>query len=145
MRLKPRSSPEILADEDALLVEAARAAIRAHYRYGFHTVGAAVRTRSGRIFTGVNLDTTVGRMAVCAEPVAVGAAIIAGEREFACIAAVRQPRPGELPQDVAVVSPCGGCRELLCDHAHGIGVIVPGTAGPRRIGLSDLLPLPYRR
>ncbi len=119
--------------------------MRAHYRYGFHTVGAAVRTASGRVFAAVNLDATVGRMAVCAEPIAIGAAIMAGERQFACIAAVRQPRPGELPAEIAVVSPCGGCRELLCDHARGIGVIVPGATGPHRIALADLLPIPYRR
>jgi cytidine deaminase len=126
-------------------VDAARAAIRAHYRYGFHTVAAALRTRSGRIFTAVNLDATVGRMAVCAEPIALGQAIMAGERAFECVAAVRQPRPGEVPNEIAVVSPCGGCRELLCDHARDIAVIVPGARGPRRIALGDLLPLPYRR
>lgn len=119
--------------------------VRTHYRYGFHTVGAALRTRTGRVFTAVNLDATVGRMAVCAEPIALGAAIMAGEREFECIAAVRQPRPGEVPHEIAVVSPCGGCRELLCDHAREIAVIVPGGQGPRRIALNDLLPLPYRR
>ena len=126
-------------------MEAARAAVRAHYRYGFHTVGAALRTRSGRVFTAVNLDTTVGRMAVCAEPIALGQAIMAGERAFECVAAVRQPRPGEVPHEISVVSPCGGCRELLCDHARDIAVIVPGETGPRRIALGDLLPLPYRR
>ena len=108
-------------------------------------MAAAVRTRSGRIFAAVNLDATVGRMAVCAEPIALGQAIMAGEREFECVAAVRQPRPGEVPHDIAVGSPCGGCRELLCDHARDIAVIVPGVRGPRRIALGDLLPLPYRR
>lgn len=142
---KRRSSPKILSEEDAGLVEAARAAIRAHYQYGVHTVGVAVRTHAGRVYTAVNLDTTVGRMAVCAEPIALGAAMMQGERTFCCIAAVRQPRPGEVPDDIAVVSPCGGCRELLCDHAPGIAVIVPGAAGPRRASLDELLPLPYRR
>jgi cytidine deaminase len=108
-------------------------------------VAAALRTRSGRVFAAVNLDATVGRMAVCAEPIALGQAIMAGEREFDCIVAVRQPRPGEVPHDIAVVSPCGGCRELLYDHARDIAVIVPGELGPRRIALRDLLPLPYRR
>lgn len=116
-----------------------------HYRYGFHTVAAAVRARDGRVFTAVNLDATVGRMSVCAEPIALGAAIMAGARGFECIAAVRKPRPGELPAEIAVVSPCGGCRELLCDHARDINVIVPGETAPRRVALRDLLPLPYRR
>lgn len=119
--------------------------MRAHYRYGFHTVAAAVRTRGGRVFSAVNLDATVGRLAVCAEPIALGQAIMAGERAFECVVAVRQPRPGEVPAETAVVSPCGGCREILCDHARDIAVIVPGESGPRRVALRDLLPLPYRR
>lgn len=126
-------------------MDAARAAVNAHYRYGFHTVAAAIRTRDGRLFSAVNLDATVGRMSVCAEPIALGAAIMAGARQFECIAAVRRPRPGEVPAEIAVVSPCGGCRELLCDHAADIAVIVPGETGPRRVALRDLLPLPYRR
>jgi cytidine deaminase len=97
------------------------------------------------VFTAVNLDAMVGRMAVCAEPIALGMAVMAGEHQFECIAAVRQPRPGEVPTDIAVVSPCGGCRELLCDHARDISVIVPGATGAHRVALRDLLPLPYRR
>ena len=58
--------------------DARRSASR--YRYDWQEVGAAIRLRSGKIFTGVSLDAYLGRMAVCAEAVALGQAItVAGE------------------------------------------------------------------
>ena len=63
-----------LSEADRALVEAATEAIHRRYRYDWQEVGAALRTRSGKIFTGVNLDAYLGRMAVCAEAVALGQA-----------------------------------------------------------------------
>ena len=69
-----------LTEADRALVEAASDAIRKRYRYDWQEVGAALRTRSGKVFTGVSLDAYLGRMAICAEAVALGQAItIAGE------------------------------------------------------------------
>jgi len=116
-------------------------AVRHRYRYGRHTVGAAVRGASGRIYTAVNLDATVGRAAVCAEAVALGAAITAGESAIEAVVAVRHPRPEE-HGPIAVVSPCGLCRELLVDHAPGCEVILPGRG---RVPIASRLPAPYRR
>ena len=64
-----------LSDADRALVEAASEAIRQRYRYDWQEVGAALRTRSGKVFTGVSLDAYLGRMAICAEAVALGQAI----------------------------------------------------------------------
>ena len=88
----------------------------------------------------VNLDATVGRAAICAEAVALGEAVMAGDT-VDLVVAVRQPRPDEAggPQ---VVSPCGLCRELLLDYAPEAEVIVPGQG---RVALRSLLPSPYRR
>jgi cytidine deaminase len=66
-----------LGSLDMELIEAASDAIRRRYRYDWQEVGAALRTRSGRVFTGVSLDAYLGRMAVCAEAVALGQAITA--------------------------------------------------------------------
>src|ERR1044071_6272780 len=72
------------------LVKAASDAIRKRYRYDWQEVGAALRTRSGKVFTGVSLDAYLGRMAICAEAVALGQAItIAGETGIEMIVAVR--------------------------------------------------------
>jgi cytidine deaminase len=68
-----------LSKADTELIEAATDAIRKRYRFDWQEVGAAIRLRSGKIFTGVSLDAYLGRMAVCAEAVALGQAItIAG-------------------------------------------------------------------
>ena len=65
-----------MSKADQELIEAATAAIKQRYRYDWQEVGAALRTRSGKIFTGVNLDAYLGRMAVCAEAVALGRAVV---------------------------------------------------------------------
>lgn len=65
----------VLNADDAVLIEAARAAIAARYRPDWHVVGAALRLRSGEIVTGVHLEANVGRIAVCAEAVAIGRAV----------------------------------------------------------------------
>ena len=76
-----------------------------------------MRTRSGKIFTGVNLDAYLGRMAVCAEAVALGRAFVeVGDDGIEKIVAVRHPPPDEKDQAIAVVSPCGACRELIFDY-----------------------------
>jgi len=135
----------LLAAEDQVLVREASEAVRARYRYGRHTVGAALRGASGHVYAAVNLDATVGRAAVCAEAIALGAAVMAGDPVEAAVA-VRQHRPGEAGAEegprVSVVSPCGLCRELLFDHAPEAVVIMPGR-GP--VPLKALLPGPYRR
>jgi cytidine deaminase len=131
---------QLLSPDDRALVEAAEQAVRRRYRYGRHTVGAALRAASGRVFVAVNLDTTVGRAAICAEALALGEAVMAGET-VEVVAAVRHPRPDE-PGGPVLVSPCGLCRELLLDYAPEAEVLVPGRG---RTGLRALLPSPYRR
>ena len=64
----------MLSERDQELIVAAADAIRRRYRNDWQEVGAALRTRDGRIYTGVNLDAYLGRMAVCAEAVALGQA-----------------------------------------------------------------------
>ena len=97
-----------LSDADRELIEAASEAIRRRYRYDWQEVGAALRTRSGKVFTGVSLDAYLGRMAVCAEAVALGQAItVAGEFGIEMVVAVRHPPPEEKDRPIVVVSPCG--------------------------------------
>lgn len=134
-----------LTPADEVLVEAARAIIRQHYAYGRHHVGAALRTRQGQVFTAVNLEARVGRAAICAEPLALGQALLAGARDLAAIVAVRHPRPDEPDQTIQVVPPCGLCREVLSDHAPGLEVILADRGRLVKCRLLDLLPFKYRR
>jgi cytidine deaminase len=136
----------MLSQADRELVEAACDAIRRRYRYDWQEVGAALRLRSGKIFTGVSLDAYLGRMAVCAEAVALGQAItVAGETEIDTIVAVRHPPPHEGGKDIVVVSPCGACRELIWDYDQRARVIVPGTKGPEVVAIGELIPNKYSR
>jgi cytidine deaminase len=132
--------------KDQELIDAATKAIKARYRNDWQEVGAALRTRDGRVVTGVNLDAYVGRGAVCAEAVAIGTALTAdGDKGIETIVAVRHPKPGE-PGGVAVVSPCGACRELIHDYDARARVIVPdGANGPIVTSIGELLPNKYRR
>jgi cytidine deaminase len=135
-----------LTEKDRELVAAATDAIRNRYRNDWQEVGAALRSRSGRIFTGVNLDAYLGRMAVCAEAVALGKLVTdLGETGIEAIVAVRFPPPSETDRSIAVVSPCGACRELIWDYDRGARVIVPGENGPSVVLIGDLLPNKYRR
>jgi cytidine deaminase len=144
--MKPRVRASALSKQDWALIEAAGAAITARYRNDWQEVGAAMRTRDGRIVTGVNLDAYLGRMAVCAEAVALGRAITdMGETGIDTIVAVRHPQPTESDQAVAVVSPCGSCRELIWDYDRDARVIVPGENGPTIMSIGELLPNKYRR
>ena len=135
-----------LTDKDKELIEAATAAIKQRYRNDWQEVGAAMRTRDGRVITGVNLDAYVGRGAVCAEAICIGTALTAkGDQGIDTIVAVRHPKPGE-KGDIAVVSPCGACRELIHDYDAKARVIVPdGNKGPTVTNIGELLPNKYRR
>ena len=138
--------PAKLAKADRELIAAATAAIRERYRDDWQEVGAALRTRSGEVFTGVNLDAYLGRMAVCAEAVALGRAFVElGDAGIDTIVAVRHPSPGEKDQSVAVVSPCGACRELIFDYDRRARVIVPNGKSPAVVPIADLLPNKYSR
>jgi cytidine deaminase len=132
------------ADEE--LIAVARATIKRRYRGDWQEVGAALRTRSGKIFTGVNLDAYLGRMAVCAEAVALGHAVVdLGDAGIDTIVAVRHPPPEEKDQTIAVVSPCGACRELIFDYDPNARVIVPNGESPSIVPIAELLPNKYTR
>jgi cytidine deaminase len=136
----------VLGKADKELIAAAVAAIKTRYRDDWQEVGAALRTRHGMIYTGVNLDAYLGRMAVCAEAVALGRAVVdLGDAGIDTIVAVRHPPPYEKDQEVRVVSPCGACRELIFDYDRNARVIVPNGKTPMVVPIADLLPNKYNR
>jgi cytidine deaminase len=134
-----------LGADDLALIEAANSLIKQRYVENRHHIASAVRGVSGRIYTGLHLDTYVGRASVCAEAVALGQAMAAGETGIAAIVSVRHPRPREQHQESKVVSPCGICREMLTDFARGAAVILLRDDVHIRVPVEDLLPAKYRR
>jgi cytidine deaminase len=138
--------PAALSKADKELIAAATAAIKQRYRDDWQEVGAALRTRAGKVFTGVNLDAYLGRMAVCAEAVALGRAVVdLGNDGIDMIVAVRHPPAADRDQSIAVVSPCGACRELIFDYDPKARVIVPNGKSPAAVPIGDLLPNKYNR
>lgn len=134
-----------LTTDDHALIAAATEVLARHYRPFWHTVGAAIRATDGRIWTGVHIGTTVGRLAVCAEAVAFGRAVLEGDGTIHTAVAVRHPKPEEEDRELAVVPPCGGCREMILDHAADAMVIVKDAGGLIKLPVRALLPFPYRR
>ena len=139
-RALPRSEAR-----DRQLVEAARSVLLRRYRPRWHSVGAAIRGASGRIYTAVNLNARyVGRVDVCAEAVALGMAVAAGERGLESVVAVQRGTRGSRNPRGRIVPPCGVCREMFNDYAPKMIVLLPGPkGGVVRRRAEDLLPDRY--
>ena len=112
-----------------LAVEARRTA---YARYSRYQVGAALRTRSGRIYTGCNIENAAYPVSICAERVAIFKAVSEGEKDFEVIAVVT--RDGG--------TPCGSCRQVMSEFGLDTVVLVADEKGnlvmKTRVG--DLLP-----
>ena len=116
-----------LADADAELWWEAVELLSRTYRHERHEVAAALRTRSGRVHTGLHVAGSAGRSSICAEGIALGAALTAGDREVEAVVAVLYRPAGT----VRVIAPCGVCRELLYDYCPNASIYVhEGTPAP---------------
>ncbi len=129
-----------ITSEDLELVKAAQDIIEKHYKENWHGVGAAVRAMDGSIFTGIHLEANVGRIAVCAEPIAIANAIMAGRERFDTIVAVNYPHPKKEGDKGMVCSPCGMCRELVTDYDPETKVIINVDGNLKKVLMADLLP-----
>lgn len=99
-----------LPDEWRDLVTAALSAREhAHAPYSDFAVGAAVRTATGRVFAGCNVENASLGLTVCAERVAIWKAVSNGETKFTHLAVVTEPG----------VTPCGACRQVMQEFAQG--------------------------
>lgn len=134
-----------LTMDDKELVTAAEALIVKLFEHEKHHVAAALRTKSGKIFTAVNIEAYVNRISVCAESIVIGKAISEGEKDFDTIVAVRHPCPDEKETAIKVVSPCGMCREVIYDYGPDSMVIIPYGDKLAKCHIGELLPVKYRR
>ena len=107
-------------DEIRALIDLANEARRRAYApYSNYQVGAVVRTKSGRLFTGCNVENAAYPTSICAERVAVFKAVSEGEREFEVIA-VATSNGG---------SPCGSCRQVLAEFGLDTLVLIADGQG----------------
>ncbi|MFQ6090106.1 MAG: cytidine deaminase [Candidatus Bipolaricaulia bacterium] len=123
-------------EEKELLQEAIAALEWSYSPYSGHPVGAALLSRSGRVFRGANVENSVNGLSICAEQVAVVKAVSEGEREFVKIAVVCGGS--------GFCRPCGACRQFLLEFAPGIQVIMGNARGEFEVkGLRELLPAAF--
>ena len=121
-----------MTDKDEELLQKARDMKRfAYVPYSHYWVGAALRSKDGRVFTGCNVENAAFGNTMCAERTALFKAVSEGAREFTAIAIAAE---GSAP------FPCGACRQSLYEFAPELRVLVTWDGNVREAKLSTLLP-----
>lgn len=111
---------------------------RAYAPYSRIQVGAAVLTETGQVFSGGNVENASYGLTLCAERVAIAAAVaVEGPQMRLRAIAVASNRPGPF-------APCGACRQVVFEFGPEALVIFPGEAGFLEIPVTDLLPYAFR-
>ena len=115
------------------LVARAREAMRnAWAPYSEFRVGAAIEAADGRVFVGCNVESASYGLTICAERMALGAAVAAGARSLRRVVVTTEVEPP--------AAPCGACRQLLAEFGLALEVIAAGPTSERRWTLAALLP-----
>ena len=123
--------------EEALIAKAKEARKKSYCPYSKKSVGAALLCTDGSIFTGANIENSAFSPSVCAERVAVFAAVHEGKREFVAIAV----SGGDIDSGNAVFTPCGVCRQTLSEFASQDLIILVDTGEDyKKHTLGELLP-----
>ena len=123
-----------------LMIKAARARDMAYAPYSHFTVGTALLTADGRVFTGCNIENAAYSATNCAERTAFFKAVSEGVRDFEAIAVIGGPA-GEAG---GFCAPCGVCRQVMAEFCNGDFRILLGT--PDNVQphtLQDLLPYSF--
>ncbi len=118
---------------EPLLAASRKAMASAYAPYSKFLVGAALRAADGRVFTGVNVENSSYGLTMCAERVALGAAVVAGARHFTHVAITCST--GHF------LTPCGACRQVMAEFAPGLVVLIlEGSEKVTELSLANLLP-----
>lgn len=119
-------------EKQSLIDLANEARRRAYVPYSKYPVGAAVRTKSGRLYTGVNVENAAYPQTMCAERIAIFKAVSEGETEFEVVAVVTNNGG----------SPCGGCRQVMAEFGLDTIVLMANGRGElvKESTVNDLLP-----
>lgn len=123
-----------------LILEAKKARIHAYTPYSHFQVGAALVTKSGKIYHGCNIENAAYTPTNCAERTAFFRAVYDGEREFEKIAIVGGAEGTEAD---ALCAPCGVCRQVMmefCDPETFQIVLTNGKDNILEFSLKELLP-----
>ena len=125
-----------MSENDALIAAAIKVRENAYAKFSNFQVGAALRTPSGKIYTGCNVENATYGLTVCAERVAIFKAISEGERRFDAIAVVTDTD--------TLTPPCGACRQIIWEFCGDIPVVLANLKGKTEVlRMSQLFPKPF--
>ncbi len=130
---KENSMVKLTKEESQSLIDLANKARQHSYvPYSKYPVGSALRTKTGRIYTGVNVENAAYPHTMCAERVAIFKAVSDGESEFDAIAVVTNNGG----------SPCGGCRQVMAEFGLDTIVLIADGTGKlqKEMTVAELLP-----
>jgi cytidine deaminase len=124
------------ANHDALLSAARAARENAVATFSKFRVGAALRAKSGKVYTGCNVENASYGLTICAERVAIFKALSEGERGFDAIAVVTDADK--------LTPPCGACRQIIWEFCGDAEVILGNLKGKVEVhSMSALFPNPF--
>jgi cytidine deaminase len=133
---KPLESVAPLDDIEPLVEVARQARLHSVSPFSNFSVGAAVRTASGKVYTGCNIESASYGLTVCAERVAIWKALSElseDERQFTALAVVADTE--------TLTPPCGTCRQIIWEFARGATIVFANLKGESEIfHIGDLLP-----
>ena len=128
-------------DYKVLLEKADAARLAAYAPYSRFTVGAALLTADGSIYTGCNIENASYSATVCAERTAIFTAIADGKREFVALAI--SGAPAESKGQLCL--PCGVCRQVLAEFCTADFPVIVGTSDDMTVyTLGQLLPCGFQ-
>jgi cytidine deaminase len=123
-------------EPEELIRQAMQARERAYAPYSGFKVGAVVLGGTGRLYEGCNVENASYGASLCAERVALGQAISAGEEDIQAVAVVADTE--------GICSPCGICRQVLIEFGPNIDVVMANMRGDYKIVRSeDLMPYAF--
>lgn len=115
---------------------------RSYAPYSHFTVGAALLSKSGKVYFGCNIENAAYGAVNCAERTAFFTAVCEGERDFAAIA-IAGGREGETGDTCA---PCGICRQVMAEFCSpDFEVILASPEGVKAYRLDEILPLSFTK
>ena len=120
-------------DTQSLIETAAAARTQSLAPFSHFLVGAALRTKDGKVFTGCNVESASYGLTVCAERVAIWKALSEGERDFTNLVIVADTEQ--------LTPPCGTCRQIIWEFAKQATIVLANLRGQKEeVSIKDLLP-----
>jgi cytidine deaminase len=125
-------------NQNSLIDKAKEARKQAYAPYSNFLVGAAIVSKSGKIYAGCNIENSSFGLTICAERVALFKAISEGEKDIQMLALVTDTK--------TPVWPCGGCRQVLAEFNRELLIVSSNLKGQRKEKkLSEIFPEAFDR